>query len=137
MLPFFVKGWKWKYFFYIPSNPLPIVVRNSLTNKFFQKNWQFSIFSKQTKKCKTEVKRRVIPAFEIVQTLFNTIFCQILKMIFFLISLAFPCPLRSGIHWQTNFSQKIDVSVFKKKKKMTSLYRDIHPGDSWPYVPWL
>ena len=32
-------------FFDIPSNPLPIAVRNSLTNQFFQKNWRFCIFS--------------------------------------------------------------------------------------------
>ena len=32
-------------FFYIPSNPLPIAVRNSLTNQFFQKKWCFCIFS--------------------------------------------------------------------------------------------
>ena len=53
-------------FFYIPSYPVPIAVRNPVTNQFFQKNWRFCIFS-------------------------------------------------------------------KKKEIMTSLYRDIHPGDSWPY----
>ena len=58
---------KWKYFFfYIPSYPPPIAVRNSCTNQFYQKNWRFCIFS--------------------------------------------------------------------TKKKVTSLNRDIHPGDSWPYV---
>ena len=45
----------------IPSNPPPIVVQNSLTNKFFQTNLWICIFSKK-KKCKTEEKRRVISA---------------------------------------------------------------------------
>ena len=54
-------------FFDIPINPPPIVVQNSLTNKFFQKKIRF-------------------------------------------------------------------LYIFNNKKIMTSLYRDIHPGDSWPYV---
>ena len=53
-------------FFDIPSNPPPIVVQNSLTNKFYRKKLLFCIFS-------------------------------------------------------------------KNKKKVTSLNRDIHAGDSWPY----
>ena len=36
-------------FFYIPSNPQPIAVRNSLTNQFYQKNLRFCIFSKKRK----------------------------------------------------------------------------------------
>ena len=36
-------------FFYIPSYPPPIAVRNSVTNQFFQKNWQFCIFSTKKK----------------------------------------------------------------------------------------
>ena len=32
-------------FFDIPSNPPPIVVRNSLTNQFVQIDWRFCIFS--------------------------------------------------------------------------------------------
>ena len=36
------------FFFYIPSNPLPIAVRNSLTNQFFQKKLTFLyIFKKK------------------------------------------------------------------------------------------
>ena len=67
LLQFFVKFWKWKwFFFYIPSNPPPIAVWNSLTSRSFQNNWCVCIFS-------------------------------------------------------------------KRKKKVTSLYRNIHPGDSWPY----
>ena len=67
---------------------------------------------------------------------FVIIFCQVLKMeIFFFISLAIPRPSRSGIHWPINFSKKNDVSVYfqQQQKKVTSLYRDIHPGDSWIY----
>ena len=36
-------------FFDIPSNSVPIAVRNSLTNQFFQKNLIFCIFSKKKK----------------------------------------------------------------------------------------
>ena len=47
-------------FLYIPSCPPPIAVRNSLTNQFCQKYWPFCIFSTTTKKCKTEMLRRVL-----------------------------------------------------------------------------
>ena len=57
------------FFFDIPSHPPPIAVLNSLTNQFFQKKLRFCIFSKNKKKCKTEEKRRVVSAFEIVQAL--------------------------------------------------------------------
>ena len=44
---FLVAFWKWKYFFYdIPSNPLPIAVRNSLTNQFYRKTFLY-IFKKK------------------------------------------------------------------------------------------
>ena len=39
-------------YFDIPSYPLPIVVRNSLTNQFYQKNQCFCIFSKKEKRDK-------------------------------------------------------------------------------------
>ena len=43
--------------------------------------------------------------------------CQVLKIeIFFLISLAIPRPLWSGIHWPINFSKKSDVSVYFQQK---------------------
>ena len=51
-----------------------------------------------------------------------------------MISLVIPRPLRSGIYWQINFTKKIDVSVYFQKNKSASLNRDIHPGDSWPYI---
>ena len=45
MLLFFVRFLKWnKFFFDIPSNPPPIPVRNSLTNKFFQKKIDVSVY---------------------------------------------------------------------------------------------
>ena len=44
-------------FFDIPSNTLPIAVRNSLTNHFFQKIDDF-VYFQQKKKFKTEEKRR-------------------------------------------------------------------------------
>ena len=53
----------------------------------------------------------------------------------FLISLVILCPSPAGIHWPINFTKKIDVPVyFQQQKKTTSLNRDIHPGDSWPYI---
>ena len=46
------------YFFDIPSNPPPIAVRNSLTNRFFQKNLRFCIFSTK-KKNRTSLNRDI------------------------------------------------------------------------------
>ena len=47
LLPFLVSFENINYFFDIPSYPLPIVVRNSLTNQFYQKNLRFRIISKK------------------------------------------------------------------------------------------
>ena len=49
---------------------------------------------------------------------FVTIFCRVLKMkIIFLISLATPRPLRSGINWPINFSKKnLQFCLFLTKK---------------------
>ena len=48
---------------------------------------------------------------------FVTIFCRVLKMkIIFLISIAILCPLRSGIHWQINFTKKNWLFCILKKK---------------------
>ena len=45
-LTIFVKFWKYIYiFFNIPIYPSPFAVWNSLTNKSYQKNWSFWIFS--------------------------------------------------------------------------------------------
>ena len=68
------------FFFYIPSNPLSIAVRNSLTNQFFQKTLRFFIFSKT--KCITKEKRRVPGSFSSLQ------FCTFIR------GTVFPhCPL--------------------------------------------
>ena len=48
--------------FDIPSYPLLIAVRNSLTNQFYQKDWRFCIFS-NTKK-KWQVFPRPFPTFQ-------------------------------------------------------------------------
>ena len=39
-----------------------------------------------------------------------------------MISLAIPCPLRSGIHLPINFSKKTGVSVYFHKKKLGKVY---------------
>ena len=44
----FCRVFKIKIFFLnIPSYPLPVTVRKSLTNQFYQTNWSFWIFSNQ------------------------------------------------------------------------------------------
>ena len=53
----FLSSFENEFFFDIPSNPPPIAVRNSLTNQFCPTNLRLCIFS--TKKCKTEILRRV------------------------------------------------------------------------------
>ena len=49
------------FFFYIPSYPPPITVRNSLINQFWQKKIMFLYILKRRrrKKCKPEMLRRV------------------------------------------------------------------------------
>ena len=117
MLPFFFQVLKMEIiFFYIPSNPPPIAVRNSLTNQFFQINWQFCIFKKKNAK----LKRRE-GSFQLfkLSKLYYHFFLQVLKMeiIFFLISLATPRHSWSGIHWPINIS-KINwcFCIFSTKK---------------------
>ena len=46
LLTFFVEFWKY-FFFDIPCYPLPIAVRNSLTNQFYRKNLRFCVFAKK------------------------------------------------------------------------------------------
>ena len=50
---------------------------------------------------------------------------------FFLISLDISRLLPFGIYWPINFAKKIYVSVY------LSLNRDIHSGDSWPYISFF
>ena len=104
-------------FFYIPSHPPPIAVRSSLTNQFFQNNWQFCIFSKKNKMQNWREEKGHFRFLNCPH--FVTIVCQVLKMeIIFLISLAIPRPLRSGIHWPINFSKKNwCFCIFSNKKK--------------------
>ena len=113
----------------IPSYPLPFVVRNSLTNPFYQNNlgvWKFS--QKKVKKFPGPFS-----TFHLLKCPnFINIFADFWKW-FFRITLAIPHPSPSGIHWQINFSKKIKVWK-KKKKKVTSLNRNIHSVDSWPYT---
>ena len=51
-------------------------------------------------------------------------FCRVLKMkIFFLISLAIPCPLPARIHWPINFIKKSwHFCIFSKKKKKVTIF---------------
>ena len=68
---------------------------------------------------------------------FFTIFCQVLKIeiIFFYIP-SNPPPIAIRYSLTNQFFQKINDSVYfqQQQKIVTSLYKDIHPGDSWPYV---
>ena len=51
--------------------------------------------------------------------------------LFFKISLAIPRPLLSRVFWPISYTKKNEVSGYKKK---SSLNRNIHPVDSWPYI---
>ena len=54
-----------------------------------------------------------------------SIFCRVLKMkIIILISLAIPRPLRSGINWPINFSNKIYDSVYFQQQKKAHNWRE-------------
>ena len=66
----FVKFWKWKYFFFT-SLAIPRPSRSGIHWPInFSKKIDDSVYFQKTKqKCKTEEKRSVISAFEIVQTL--------------------------------------------------------------------
>ena len=60
-------------------------------------------------------------------------FVQCLKwMWMFKITLVFPRPSLTRIYWPINFTKEIEVSGIQKNG--INLDRDIHPGDSWPYV---
>ena len=126
------------YFFYIPRNPLPIAVRNSLTNQFFQTKLRFSIFS--TKKGKTEEKRRVISTFFYCPD-FVTIFCQVLKMeIFFFDIPSIPPPIAVQNSLTNQFFQKklMFLYIFNKQKKLGHVYIGISilviPGHVTSYL---
>ena len=111
-------------FFDIPSNPPLIAVRNSLTDQFFQKNDNSVYFRGKKEEKKMQIWREEKGHFSFLNcSNFVTIFCQVLKMnIFFLISLAIPCPSPSGIHWPINFSKKNEVSVYFHQKKLGQVY---------------
>ena len=68
---------------------------------------------------------------------FVTNFCQVLKMKIFFFDIPSnppPIPVRNSLT-KSIFSKKLMfLYIFKKIKIRTSLYRDIHPGDSWPYM---
>ena len=120
------------FFFDIPSNPPPIVVRILLTNQFFQKNLRFCILKKNAKLKRREGSFQLFKLFKLCNHFWSSFEN---RNNYFLIFLAIPRLLRSGIHWSRNFSKEIDVSLYfqQQQKIRTSLYRDIHPGNSWPY----
>ena len=111
-----------------------IATDNSLTNQFFQKNWRFYIFS--TKKVQNWREEKGHFSFLNCPN-FVTIFCQVSKMeiIFFDIpSNPPPITVKNSLTNQF-FQKKLIFCIFSTTtKKLTSLYRDIHLGDSWPYV---
>ena len=68
---------------------------------------------------------------------FVTIFCRVLKMkIFFFDIPSYPPPIAVWNSLTNQFFQKkmMFLYIFNNKTIAASLYRDIHPGDSWPYV---
>ena len=94
-------------FFDIPSYPLPIAVRNSLTKYFSKKNLRFCIFSTTKKLCKTEEKRRV-PVF-ICLSPFKI---QILSQLFFLCDLV---KNKLNLHvFKSSFFEKSAQSDFQR-----------------------
>ena len=117
----------------IPINPPPIAVRNSLTNQFFPKKLTILYIFNNKKMQNWREEKGHFSFLDCPNCV--TIFCQVLNMeIFFLISLAIPRLLRSRIHWPIIFFKKNwCLCIFATKKKVKILYRDIHPGDSWPY----
>ena len=129
------KGYKTKIIFIFKTRQKMIKKRKKKVGTFYKVGWQFYIFSKTTKKVQN--RREEKGYFSFLNCLnFVAIFVKFWKWkYFFLIFLANPRPSRSGIQWPINFSKKkLIFCIFSKKKKGTSLYRDIHPGDSWPYV---
>ena len=112
-------------FFDIPSNPPPIAVRNSMTILYINKQ-------KNAKLKRREGSFQLLELFKLCYHLLSSFKNG---NDFFFISLAIPRPLRSGINWPIIFFKKITFQyIFNNNKKVTSLYRDIHPGDSWPYI---
>ena len=117
---------------------------------FFGKNWLINEFGTAVGRGLLEISKKIISIFKIWQKMvtklgqfkqlkcpnfvncpnFVIIFCRVLKMkIFF-----FLYPSQSLALCGPEFiDQSIDVSVYFHKKKLTSLNRDIHPGDSWPH----
>ena len=96
------------FFFYIPIYPLPIAVRNSQTNQFYQKKLMFSYIFKKREKVtslsETLLYISVLPFFSIFLKIYRR--C-VLKMIFL------KYPQLSPAHRRPEF---IDQSILTTKK---------------------
>ena len=141
-VPIFCQVVKMKtIFFDIPSYPPPIAVRNSLTNQFFQKKLTILyIFNKKKNYAKLKRTEGSFQLFKLSKLWYHVL-SSFENGNIFLISLAIPRPLRSGIHWPINFSKKIDVSVYFQKNKLGQVYIGIsilvipdHMQDFWQHI---
>ena len=133
MLPFYVKFWKWKWFFFISL----AILRPSQSGIHwpidFSKKKDNSVYFQKNKK-KSKLKRRE-GSFQLVKL--SKLCYHLLSSFengnnFFFISLAIPYPLRSGIHWPITFSWKIDVSVYYQK---LNFFWQVHIGISILVIP--
>ena len=116
----------------IPSNSLLFAVCNALTNPNYQQNLGFLKLSKK----ETQISSYLFLHFRCLNcpTLLTiSVKFWKWKYFFFKLSLAIPCKLSSGIHQTINFTQKIEILRNVQQQKSVK-FRDILPGDSWPYT---
>ena len=134
MLPFFVKFWNWKYFFLI-SLSIPRPSRSRIYWPINSNKIDCSVYFQQQKMQNWREEMGHFSFWNCPN--FVAIFCQVLKMeiiIFDIPSNPPPIAVRNSLTNQF-FQNNWCFCIFskKRKKKRTSLCRDIHPGDSWPY----
>ena len=99
------------FLFDIPSYPPPIAVRNSLTDKFFQKNWRFCIFSTKKKNAKLKRREGSFQLCKLSQLCYHFLSSFEMEIIFFDIP-SNPPPIAVQNSLTNQFFQKIDVSVY-------------------------
>ena len=99
-------------------------IARAIKNKYFIFETLQKMVTKlrQFKKLKSREGSRQNSFFFLNRPTFVTIFVEFkkLKCFFFLIALAIPCPLLSEIHWLINWTKKVELPGYKKKK-VTSL----------------
>ena len=123
----------WIIYSNIPSYPpSPFAVLNSLTIQFYQKI-EISGFLKKKKGIFFPGSFSIFQPFKWSQHCY--LFCKVWKNYTFkdISSIPRPFAVRNS---STNHFYQINwgLWIFSKKKIVPSFYRDIHPGDSWPYI---